>query len=197
MWSAGRRSRRQTLIGSILIRRSFSCHSPLAFGLIEDTQSRLLPISPDVTPRPIIAQTELQAAAYTRFLTLFGNNKLGIEFNLVEPVVGFKQNITKKSFGLFITPEISPVENDKFTGYHTGVDSEFTDSTEEIPVRAIADGTMIVSTWTTGYGGVVVIKHTIKGVPLFALYGHLDKASFLPAGYYSGKNWRPDGYLRR
>jgi murein DD-endopeptidase MepM/ murein hydrolase activator NlpD len=151
-----------------------------------ENQPRLLPISLTRTP---VAQLELQAEAYNNFLRFFGpvspiggedNSK--IDFGLVEPVAGFKQNITKKPFGIFITPETSPVENDKFAGYHTGVDSEFTDTLEEVPVLAIADGIVIASVWTTGYGGVVVIKHTIKGVPLFALYGHLDKASFLPTG---------------
>jgi len=145
----------------------------------ENPEARLLPISATRTP---IAQTELQAAAYNNFLRFFGGENANIDFGLVEPVSGFKQNITKKPFGIFITPENSPVENDKFAGYHTGVDSEFTDNSAEISVLAIADGTVIVSTWTTGYGGVVVIKHMIKNVPLFALYGHLDKASFLPTG---------------
>lgn len=155
----------------------------------DDSEARLLPISPIRIP---VAQTELQALAYNNFLRFFGGENAPSyaeamagrqkDFDLVEPVVGFRQAITKKPFGIFITPETSPVENDKFFGYHTGVDSEFTDSQEEIPVRAIADGIIIVSTWTKGYGGVVVIKHTVEDVPLFALYGHLDKTSFLPLG---------------
>lgn len=152
--------------------------------IVEDAQPNLLPIS------------QFQASAHNNFLRFFGpaspaggGEKAQIDFGLVEPVAGFKKNITKKPFGIFITPENSPVENDKFNGYHTGVDSEFTDSPalsagrqEEIPILAIADGTIIVRTWSSGYGGVVVIKHIIEGVPLFALYGHLDPASFLPPG---------------
>lgn len=151
----------------------------LSDSVIEDSQPRILPISPLKTPP---AQTELQASAYNNFLRFFGGERAQIDFGLVEPVAGFKQHITKKPFGIFITPENSPVEHDKFNGYHTGVDSEFTDSQEEIPVRAIADGTLVASVWTSGYGGVVVIRHIIAGVPLFSLYGHLDPASFLPSG---------------
>lgn len=147
--------------------------------LLETGEPDIFPISPTRTPA---AQLELQAAAYSNFLRFFGGDETQKNFNLIEPVAGFRQNITKKSFGIFITPETSPVQPDKFTGYHTGVDSEFTDSDEEIPVRAIADGTVIVSIWSSGYGGVVVIKHIIKDVPLFALYGHIDPASFLPPG---------------
>lgn len=142
----------------------------------EDPEPNLLPISTQRTP---VAQTALQAVAYNNFLKFFGS--VNQDFGLVEPVTGFRQNITKKPFGIFITPETSPVANDKFSGYHTGVDSEFTERTEEIPVRAIADGTVIAATWAKGYGGVVVIKHMVKDVPLFVLYGHLDKASFLTA----------------
>lgn len=161
-------------------------------AIIEDDQSTLLPISPSKTP---IAQTELQAAAYRSFLRFFGGELAQKDFGLIEPIAGFKQAITKKPFGIYITPETSPVEHDKFTGYHTGVDSEFSDSNEEIPVRAIADGTLVVSTWTTGYGGVVVVKHIIEGVPLFALYGHIDPASFLPAGTVEVKAGQQIGVL--
>lgn len=100
--------------------------------------------------------------------------------NLIEPVDEFRERITKKPFGIFITPETSPVQPDRFTGYHTGVDAEFSDIVGDVPVKAIADGTVIISTWATGYGGVVVIKHVIDGASLFAIYGHLDPASFLP-----------------
>lgn len=102
--------------------------------------------------------------------------------NLIEPVYEFKERITKKPFGIFITPNTSPVQPDHFTGYHTGVDAEFGDIVEDVPVRAIADGTVVVSTWATGYGGVVVLKHTINNASLFAVYGHLDPARFLSPG---------------
>ena len=99
---------------------------------------------------------------------------------LIEPVYGFKERITKKPFGIFITPDTSPIQPDHFTGYHTGVDAEFDNVVEDVPVRAIADGTVVVSTWANGYGGIVVLKHTINNASLFAVYGHLDPARFLP-----------------
>lgn len=100
---------------------------------------------------------------------------------LIEPVYEFKERIIKKPFGIYITPETSPVQPDKFTGYHAGVDAEFDDVLEDIPVLAIADGTILVRAHVPGYGGVVVIRHIIRGVSILALYGHLDSASFLPA----------------
>ncbi len=101
--------------------------------------------------------------------------------NLVEPVDEFKERITKKSFGIFITPETSPVQPDRFTGYHAGVDVEYDDVADDVPVRAIADGTILVRAHASGYGGVVVIRHIISEVSIIALYGHLDPASFLPS----------------
>lgn len=101
--------------------------------------------------------------------------------SLVEPVAHFVQRASKKPFGIYITPDTSPIQGDYHTGYHTGVDSEFTDTNQDVPVFAIADGTIVVRNWVKGYGGVIVIRHIINGVPLYALYGHLDQASFLPA----------------
>lgn len=101
-------------------------------------------------------------------------------FKLIKPVDEFEEKITKKPFGIFITPETSPVENDRFIGYHTGVDVEFTDVFEDVSVKAIADGTILARTYASGYGGVIVIRHILNGVPIIALYGHLDSARLLP-----------------
>lgn len=106
---------------------------------------------------------------------------------LVGPVDGFRERIIKKSFGIFITPETSPIENDRFSGYHTGVDAEFTDVIEDVPVRAIADGTILVRAYASGYGGVVVARHIINGTSIVALYGHLDQKSFLPSSIVNVK----------
>jgi murein DD-endopeptidase MepM/ murein hydrolase activator NlpD len=99
--------------------------------------------------------------------------------SLIEPVDQFVAHATHKPFGIYITPETSPIKNDYHTGYHTGVDAEFTDTIGDVPVYAIADGTVIVRNWVKGYGGVIVIRHLIHGTPLYALYGHLDPNSFL------------------
>ena len=36
--------------------------------------------------------------------------------------------ITKKPFGIFITTQNSPVQPERFSGYHTGVDVEYKDA---------------------------------------------------------------------
>lgn len=120
------------------------------------------------------APEQAAAAVAPNLLPLLESAQIG----LVEPVAQFTNHITKKNFGIFITPETSPVEHDRFTGYHTGVDAEFTDTTTDVPVVAIADGTIVLAKWVNGYGGLIVIRHVINGVALYALYGHLDEASF-------------------
>lgn len=97
------------------------------------------------------------------------------EENLIyEPIAEFKERITKKPFGIYITPSTSPVQPEKFSGYHTGVDVEYDDVGGDIAVRAIADGKVIASQTINGYGGVLIIKHKLDGQDVLALYGHLD-----------------------
>ncbi len=96
---------------------------------------------------------------------------------LYEPVEEFEERITLKPFGIYITPESSPVQPERFAGYHTGVDVEFTDREDKTPVYAIADGTVITSQTVSGYGGLTVIRHEIDGVNIDTIYAHLDPSS--------------------
>ncbi len=130
---------------------------------------------PQASDAPSSERSVLQAAALVRFTELFDAPTT----QLISPVRDFSNRITKKNFGIFITPGTSPVENDRFTGYHNGVDVEFTDTEEEVPVYAIADGTIVTRNWVKGYGGVIIIKHSVNGADFYALYGHLDQASFI------------------
>lgn len=124
---------------------------------VAEVAAQLLPSATTVTPPPASA-------------------------GLLEPVPRFRDHITKKSFGMYITPDTSPIADDRFTGFHAGVDAEFTDATAAIPVTAIADGTVTFAGWLKGYGGVIVVRHSIAGSPAYALYGHLDAASLVSAG---------------
>ena len=63
------------------------------------------------------------------------------------PVKNFKEGDTKKPFGIYITPEKSPVLPERFKGYHTGIDIEEIQG-EKVPVMAIADGEVITITGT-------------------------------------------------
>ena len=93
---------------------------------------------------------------------------------LITPVADFRGRITKKLFGTYVTPAHSPVQPERFTGYHAGVDVEYGDVTADVPVRAIADGTVRYAGWVSGYGGVAIFLHHFAGADHTVLYGHLD-----------------------
>ena len=91
------------------------------------------------------------------------------------PVDNFFPRLTKKPFGIYITPKNSPVQPEKFTGYHTGDDIEYGDVTGEVKVFAIADGQVIYSGWVSGYGGFLAIQNTY----FISVYGHLNPTSLV------------------
>jgi len=96
------------------------------------------------------------------------------------PIEGFYDRITKKPFGIYITPKTSPIQPEKFSGYHTGADAETTsaENNTDIPVVAIASGTVVFAGHVNGYGGVVLIQHIINKETVTALYGHVRVSSF-------------------
>ena len=101
------------------------------------------------------------------------------EEELVAPLDKPEQRITEKPFGIFITPENSPIEEERFSGYHTGVDWEVFDSEigEEVPVKAICSGDLISKQYVSGYGGVAVQECRIDKNLVTVIYGHLDLGS--------------------
>jgi murein DD-endopeptidase MepM/ murein hydrolase activator NlpD len=101
-------------------------------------------------------------------------------YGLAYPIADFKARITKKPFGIYITPKTSPVQPERFTGYHTGTDVEYTDITADVPVYALADGKIVLSRTASGYGGVIMLEFDLNGVKHTALYGHIRPSS-LPA----------------
>jgi murein DD-endopeptidase MepM/ murein hydrolase activator NlpD len=92
----------------------------------------------------------------------------------IYPIAEFKERITKKAFGDYITPETSLVQPERFSGWHTGVDVEYGDSNEEIAVLAVCDGEVALARRVSGYGGTVIIKCVIENNDYYVLYGHLD-----------------------
>ena len=100
--------------------------------------------------------------------------------NLYEPVKDFKQRITKKPFGIFVTPTSSPIKPERFRGYHTGTDSEYGDITTAVPVNAVQDGTVVYSGYVSGYGGVLILTGNINNQPVRFLHGHLNPSQLTP-----------------
>ena len=101
---------------------------------------------------------------------------------LTLPLSDALSRVTKKPFGLYVTPKTSPVQPEKFTGYHTGADLETTpdEADVDVPVSAVCDGTLLVKRTATGYGGIAVQSCTIKGQAVTVVYGHLRLAGVTP-----------------
>ncbi len=92
--------------------------------------------------------------------------------------------VTKKPFGIRIDPKTSPVQPERFSGYHAGADFEVRDGEDPhaLPVSALCDGTVLLARRVSGYGGVLVQSCTLGGEALTILYGHLDAASLPSVG---------------
>ena len=99
-----------------------------------------------------------------------------------EPVTDFKTRVTKKPFGIHITPQDSPVQPERFAGYHTGADAEYEDVTDDVVVYAIASGSVVLSETASGYGGVFMISFDLNGTAHTALYGHIRPSSLPKKG---------------
>ncbi|MCX6765753.1 MAG: M23 family metallopeptidase [Candidatus Moranbacteria bacterium] len=92
------------------------------------------------------------------------------------PLVKARERITKKPFGIYVTPQNSPVQPEKFTGFHTGTDFEIFagEENQDVPVFAICDGKVIFKGQVNGYGGVIIESCAINNEAVTVLYGHLS-----------------------
>jgi hypothetical protein len=90
-----------------------------------------------------------------------------------------RERVTKKTFGLFVTPQNSPVQLEKFRGYHTGTDFEIFPGEDniDIPVKAVCSGNILMKKIATGYGGIMVESCSLNGEPITVVYGHLKLAN--------------------
>ncbi|MCX6761228.1 MAG: M23 family metallopeptidase [Candidatus Moranbacteria bacterium] len=98
---------------------------------------------------------------------------------LKAPLDRAKERVTKKYFGIFITPASSPVQPERFRGYHTGTDFEIfpEELNTVVPVQAICDGKLILKKSASGYGGVAVQSCNLDNQPVTVVYGHLKLTS--------------------
>lgn len=104
------------------------------------------------------------------------------ETDATSPIDRAKERVTKKPFGILIDPVTSPVQPERFRGYHTGTDFEaFPEELQaDVPIRAMCMGAIIVKRHVAGYGGVIVQRCDISGEPVTVLYGHLALSSITP-----------------
>ncbi|MDE2311817.1 MAG: M23 family metallopeptidase [Patescibacteria group bacterium] len=97
------------------------------------------------------------------------------EPGLAWPIKDALLRVTKKPFGIYITPKTSPVQPERFSGYHTGTDFETTAAEQniDVPILTICAGKLLEKKYASGYGGVVVQSCKINGQPVTVVYGHL------------------------
>lgn len=96
-----------------------------------------------------------------------------------EPIKRSSERVTKKPFGIYITPENSPVAPERFEGFHTGIDYETFDTEQgiDVAVYAICTGEIIAKQSATGYGGIIVQSCDYEEQNITVLYGHIALSS--------------------
>jgi murein DD-endopeptidase MepM/ murein hydrolase activator NlpD len=101
---------------------------------------------------------------------------------LTEPISDGLSRVTKKGFGIYVTPQNSPVQPEHFTGFHTGIDFETTpaEANIDVPIYAACAGKLLVKEYASGYGGVAVQSCTLDGNAVTLIYGHLRLSSITP-----------------
>ena len=101
------------------------------------------------------------------------------KFGFIDPLSRAAERITKKTLGQYITPQNSPVQPEKFQGYHTGTDFEIfpEEADAAVSVRAVCSGKLLLKEFASGYGGVAVESCDLEGNPITVIYGHLKLTS--------------------
>lgn len=92
------------------------------------------------------------------------------------PITLPQTRITKKPYNIYITKQDSPVQPEKFSGYHTGTDFEVTEDEQntDVQINTACDGKLLVKKYATGYGGVAVQSCKLDSADVTIIYGHLQ-----------------------
>ena len=129
---------------------------------------------------PALSTSTVSIGANTSSLidTKAASSTAGADYFL-PPISSAKNRVTKKPFGLQVSPGHSPVSLEKFSGFHTGVDFETTpdEANSEVPIFAICSGNLLLKKWASGYGGVAVESCRFISQPITIIYGHLKLSS--------------------
>ncbi|MFA5022497.1 MAG: M23 family metallopeptidase [Patescibacteria group bacterium] len=98
---------------------------------------------------------------------------------ITQPINDALTRVTKKPFGIYVSPKSSPTMPERFTGYHTGVDFETTaaEQNQDVTIYAICPGPLVLKKYASGYGGVAVQQCQIQSQAVTVIYGHLKLSS--------------------
>jgi len=98
---------------------------------------------------------------------------------LTAPISDAASRVTIKPFGTFIEAGRSPVPNDRFSGFHVGVDFEAFahEQDTDVPIFAVCDGPLLNKIMAKGYGGVALQTCVLEGREVTVIYGHIRLSS--------------------
>jgi hypothetical protein len=144
------------------------------FGLFfwrEKNSNAPVSVNKQVQPESIVGNVPISEPAITSPVQNFS----GLQF----PLNRVKERVTKKPFGIFINQKTSPIQPERFSGYHTGTDFEIfpEELNSEVIVSAICDGKLVSKKTASGYGGVAVQSCLLDNQPITIVYGHLKLSS--------------------
>jgi murein DD-endopeptidase MepM/ murein hydrolase activator NlpD len=130
---------------------------------------------------PVPVQQETPVSQEKKAVTQPDSQTKPTTGGFVSPLDRASERVTKKPFGIFITPQTSPVQPEHFRGYHTGTDFEIFPGEENIDVsiKAVCSGKILVKKTATGYGGVAVESCNLNNEPITVVYGHLKLGSVI------------------
>lgn len=99
--------------------------------------------------------------------------------SFLSPLDRLEERVTLKAFGDFITRETSPVQPERFAGFHTGIDLEVfpAEIEQDVFVKTVCEGKLLTKRLASGYGGVVVQSCILESSPVTVVYGHMDISS--------------------
>ena len=110
------------------------------------------------------------------FLPSSPSSSVNTSNSLHYPITDAQSRVTKKPFGIHVSPSSSPVTPERFTGFHTGEDFETFENEQDsdVPITAICNGKVRFRGWVKGYGGVMIQECTHLDQAVTVLYGHLN-----------------------
>ena len=127
------------------------------------------------------ANNETQNTAFLSTQNLTQASSSHPQTILFPPISDAINRVTKKPFGIQVSPGNSPVSPERFSGYHTGVDFETNPDEQQIdvPIYAVCTGHLIMKKIASGYGGVAVQQCNLDNQTVTIIYGHLRFTSIM------------------
>lgn len=128
------------------------------------------------TPKPTLSKKPSPAIV---------NPLINAKTGLYYPLPDFASRISLNPFGRHFSSSSTPrsdypdrvcPNNTLYNGYHTASDLEVSQSedTKQVPVYAIAGGTVRFAESARGYGGLIIIRFNYHWQSYMAIYGHID-----------------------